>query len=233
MITHRLPEPTDAVLPHRLGRHVAHDERSRAYALSDLGGPFTVDRSTWKDKKVRIYDPVPKPNQTVGNCTACAKAMQLNTAHNRKVGVRLDMDWAMNLYHLETTIDPFPGTYPPDDTGSNGLAAAKAAKQLGIGGTYRWIFGGADEVVQAVMAGWSVAVGTRWDHNMFTPDSSGVIHPGGGEAGGHEWIVRRYWKSRDLAGVDCWWGGWSAWIKRSDLQDLLDDQGDAHVQAHA
>lgn len=217
----------------RLGRHVYHDERSRAFALADLGGKFAVDRSSWHDKTVRLYDPAPKPNQEIGNCTACAKAMQLNSAGNRKIGTRLNMDWAISLYSLETEIDPFPGTYPPDDTGSNGLASCKAAQQRGTGGTYRWIFGGADEVVQAVMAGWAVSVGTRWDNDMFHPDASGLIHPGGGEAGGHQWVVRRYWHSRDWVGVDCWWGGWKAWLKRSDLQALLDDQGDAHVQAHA
>jgi hypothetical protein len=227
IVERRLPIPADT--PHPLGRHVRHDEQSRAFPLMATLG-LTVDRSTWKDKAVRLYDPTPKPNQSNGCCTACAKGMQFNAVGNRRPGVRLTMDWAQSLYHEETVIDPFPGTFPPDDTGSNGLASCKAVQAFGYGGAYYWLFGGADEVVQAIMAGKAISLGTRWDNNMFNPDSKGIIHPGGGEAGGHQWIARRYDKSSDLIGVDCWWGGWKAWMSRADVQALLDDQGDAHWQ---
>lgn len=210
----------------RLGRHVVHDPRSRGFALD-----ATVDTSTWRTRLLRVYDPVPNPNQTIGDCTGCAKAMMLNTEGNRKRGVRLGLPYADRIYSLATTLDPFDGTYPPDDTGSNGLSAAKAAQRLGLGGDYQWIFNGADGVVQAVMAGKSVNVGTRWDNNMFTPDSHGFIHPGGGVAGGHEYLIRGYSLEMDALRLRCWWGSFrDAWIKRSDLAELLADDGDAHTQ---
>src|SRR5437764_15082615 len=106
----------------RLGRHVHHDERSRAFALTP-----PVDKSTWHTKSIRIYDPSPNPNQTLGDCTGCAKAMQMNAAGNRVSGVVLKLADADRIYSLATTLDAFPGSYPPDDTGSSGLAAAKAA----------------------------------------------------------------------------------------------------------
>lgn len=214
----------------RLGRHVVHDPRSKGFAL-----PTPVDKTTWHTKSIRIYDPTPNPTQTIGNCTTCAKAMQLNAAGNRKSGVVLDMAWAVKAYEWETANDNFPGTYPPDDTGSSGLWAAKTARHLGVGGDYFWLFAGADQVVQAVMNGDVVNVGTRWDHDMFHPDARGQVHPGGGVAGGHEYAIRGYDKDRDLLLGRCWWGpGFrDFWISRADLDGLLRDNGDAHVQRRA
>lgn len=224
----------------RLGRHVDHDERSRSFAL--VAG---VDRSAWVDRRVRVYDPSPNPNQTVGNCTVCAKAVQLNAAGNRLAGVRLSMGWAMLAYGWETAHDEFPGQYPPDDTGSSGLAACKTAQHLGAGGQYQWIFGGADEVVANVMTGKVVNVGTAWYDDMFTGWRSyyglPVVRPGGGVAGGHEWAVRGYSVSSDRVLARCWWGEPDGsldvhkdfWVARGDLEDLLQDQGDAHWQMRA
>lgn len=210
----------------RLGRHVVHDPRSRAFAL-----PVQVDRSTWRTKRIRIIDPQPNPNQTVGNCTMCAKAMQLNAVGNRKAGVVLDMAWAMDAYRWETHNDEFAGAWEPDDTGSSGLAASKTAQHYGIGGEYRWLFNYADGVVQAVQEGHVVNVGTRWDQGMFKPDAHGVVHPGGPTAGGHEWAIRGYSAERDQVLGRCWWGAFrDFWMARQDLDELLHDDGDAHVQ---
>lgn len=218
----------DATDP-RLGRVVVHDPRSRSFTR-----PTAVDKSTWRDRTIRVYDPRPNPNQTIGNCTGVAKCVMFNAAGNRRSGHVLGMNDALRIYSLATTLDPWDGSYPPDDTGSSGLAAAKAAQQLGLGGEYLWLFGGADAVVQAVMDGDVVNIGTRWDHDMFHPDARGQVHPGGGIAGGHEWSVRGYDKDRDLLLGRCWWGEFrDFWIARVDLDGLLHDDGDAHVQARA
>lgn len=217
-----------------MGRHVEHDERSRGFAR-----PTTVDKSTWRTKTIRIFDPRPNPNQPNGCCTGVAKCVQFNAAGDRQPGQVLNLDDAEKIYALATRLDSIPGYYAPgdphsQDTGSTGLAAAKAAQQLGLGGPYYWLFGGADEVVQAVMDGDVVNVGTRWDQQMFTPDSHGIVHPGGPVAGGHEWSVRGYNKARDLLLGRCWWGDFrDFWISRADFDALLADKGDAHVQARA
>lgn len=217
----------------RLGRQVVHDERSRGFVLTGTQAP-AIDKSTWHTKSVRVYDPLPNPNQVIGNCTMCAKAMQLNTIGNRVKGRVLDMGWATKGYSLETSIDPFPGTYPPDDTGSSGLASAKAAVQLGVGGSYWWIFTGADGVVQAIMGGYAISVGTRWDNNMFEQDSRGRIRPGGGVAGGHQYVYRGYDERHDELIGRCWWGSFRDFrIARTDADELLGDSGDAHWQASA
>jgi hypothetical protein len=216
----------------RLGRHVVHDPRSRAFA-----GPTPVDTSTWNDKTIRIYDPTPNPNQVIGNCTGCAKAMQLNAVGNRKAGVVLKMAQADQVYSLATTLDPWAGSWTApswEDTGSSGGAAAKAAQQLGHGGVYRWRFDGADGVVQEVQEGNVVNVGTVWYNRMFDQDERGFVTPGGSVAGGHEWSIRGYDERKDALLGRCWWGLFrDFYIKREHLNDLLADDGDAHVQARA
>jgi hypothetical protein len=224
----------------RLGRQVVHDPRSRAFAA-----PVTVDRSTWRSHTIRIYDPTPNPNQVLGDCTGCQKAMAFNATGARVRGRILGLDWADQVYTLATQNDPFPGSYPPDDTGSSSLAAAKAAAYLGVGGTYRWLFGGADEVVQAVTTGLAdgtpilpVGLGTWWYEGGFQPFSI----PGGGvriemtgkRVGGHQWTVRGYDVKRDLLLGRCWWGSFrDFWIKREHVAELLADDGDANVQLPA
>lgn len=216
----------------RLGRQQVHDARSLQWPIH-----VPVDRTTWKDRRVRIYDPRPNPNQDVGCCTGAAKAMQLNGLDNSKLGQTLDYEWAKNqCYSLATRLDPWQGWFNPDtgreDTGSSGLASAKAAAQLGEGGTYRWCRT-VDEVVQLIVYGWVVSVGTWWYWDMFNP-VDGVITPTGGRAGGHQYAARGYDADTDRVLIRCWWGDYrDVWITRSDLGRLLADGGDAHIQAVA
>jgi len=210
----------------RLGRVIVHDPRSRNFPLA-----ATIDRSTWRDKAVRIYDPLPNPNQPRGNCTGCAVAMDFNAIGNRKTGQVLDMSVADTFYSLATSLDPFDGQWPPEDTGSSTLAAAKAAVQLGYGGEYRWLFSGADEVVQTIMDGRVVRVGTYWYWDMFKRDASGRVRISGGVAGGHAWVARGYDIERDWVLGRCWWGDFKDfWLTRADLDTLLRQRGEALVQ---
>jgi hypothetical protein len=215
---------------HLLGRQMVHDSRSRSFPLRT-----TVDKTTWKDKAVRLYEPWPNPNQPVGCCTGTAKASQFNAVGNRVMGTVLKMDTALDVYRWASRNDPWPGAWEPDDTGSSGLASARAAKALGLGGEYRWLFGGADEVVQAVMDGQVISVGSWWHWDMFNMDSNGVVKVGGGYAGGHQYVIRGYDKSKDLVLCRNWWGPdfRDFWMSRSDLDTLLRDDGDAHFQKRA
>lgn len=214
---------------HRLGRHIVHDYRSRAFALG-----ATIDQSLWNTKHIRLYDPIPNPNQCHGECTCCAQAMLLNTVGNRKKGQVLTMDVAHKLYSQATSIDPFPGSWTDptwDDTGSSGLAAATASQMLGLGGQYNFLFGGADEVVQTIMSGRTVSVGTRWYEDMFYPNASNMIAPTGALAGGHQYLARGYDEPKDAVMIRCWWGSYrDVLIKRTHLNDLIMNDGDAHVQ---
>jgi hypothetical protein len=211
---------------HKLGRQLVHDTRSRAFAI-----PTAIDRTTWRDRLVRLYEPVPNPNQRVGCCTGVAKCSQFNTLGNRKIGRVLRMSDAERIYSRNTEIDPWEGSWEPDDTGSSGLASCKTAQEFGLGGEYWWEFRGADGVVQNVMEGRVLSVGTWWTADMFVPDAQGRVRPTGGLAGGHQYVIRGYDVDRDWLMGRCWWGSFrDFWIARTDLDDLLRDGGDAHWQ---
>lgn len=210
----------------RLGRQKVHDPASRGWPLS-----MGLDRTNWRNKRIRVYDPRPNPNQCHGECTGVAKAVQFNAVHNRVKGHVLRMDTAHKIYSLASTLDPWPEHWPPDDSGSSGLASAKAAQQLNLGGPYHHVFRGADEVVQLIQDGKAVSIGTWWMWDMFEPDDDGIIEPTGGRAGGHQYIGRGYEVERDLILLRCWWGEFrDVWIRRNHLNDLIMDGGDAHVQ---
>jgi hypothetical protein len=111
------------------------------------------------------------------------------------------------------------------------LASCKTAIEFGLARDYFWLFGGADEVVENIMQGRVISVGTWWYWDMFNKDSRGLVRPTGGRAGGHQWVARGYDVDRDEVMGRCWWGDFKDfWIKRTDLQDLLLDDGDAHFQ---
>lgn len=209
-----------------LGRQMVHDPRSRSFPTG-----VTVDRSTWKNKKIRIYDPLVNPNQCHGECTGCAKSMEFNAVGNRVQGQVLSMDDAHQIYSLASLLDPFTGAWPPDDTGSSGIAAAQAAQKRGLGGEYRHVFGGADEIVQLIQSNRVVNVGTWWYYDMLRPNEFNIIEPTGNMVGGHQYVAHGYEKKRDLVLLRCWWGAFrDVWIKREHLNDLVMNEGDAHLQ---
>lgn len=212
----------------RLGRNVWHHPGSRNYAARQA---TTAKR---RDKAHRTYDRVPNPNQPRGNCTGCAEAMMGNTAGNRVKGTVLDMGDADRIYSLATRKDPFPGAWPPEDTGSSGLAAAMAAVELGIGTRYEWYFG-LDATLDGLQQH-ALSVGTWWTWDMFTPDKTGLVRPTGGKAGGHQWLLRAHDVSvsrltigKQRIGGRCWWGAFrNFWMTVDDFAELLADDGDVH-----
>lgn len=213
----------------KLGRQKVHDSRSLTFPVR-----VAVDRSKWQDKLIRIYDPQRNPNQCHGECTGVAKCVQFNALGNRRNGQVLNMDSAHAFYSKATSLDPFEDEWPPVDTGSSGLASAKAAKALGLGGEYRHVFGGADEVVQLIQLGHVVSVGTWWYDDMFKPDARGIITPTGPRVGGHQYAARGYDREKDLVTIRCWWGSYrDVAIARDNLHELLMDGGDAHIQMRA
>lgn len=209
-----------------LGRQRVHDSKSK-----DFAARMVLNRANWVTKVIKIFDPTVNPNQCHGECTGVAKCVQMNAAGNRIEGVVLNMDHAHAFYHLASTIDPFPRSWPPADTGSSGLASAKAAQKLGFGGPYQHVFNGADGVVQLIQENHVVSVGTWWYDGMFTPNPKGVIEPTGPKVGGHQYSALGYDAALDLVTIRCWWGKYrDVRIKREHLNELIMDGGDAHIQ---
>lgn len=224
-----LPEAPD--LPFRLGRGVQHDERSRAFAFT---APERLELRdvAWR-RRVGPYDQGADVMfggilyHGLGSCTFNGLAGALSTLphhHRFRSQQRITEGYA-----AATAIDPFPGTFPPDDTGSSGLAVAKVALSRGWISRYDWAFS-FDAVLQSLML-YPGITGTVWRSQMFHPDPDGRVRIGGSDAGGHEYEVygvdvqnRRLW---------CWqswgtdWGiGGRFWLSWDDYRELLAADGD-------
>lgn len=206
-----------------LGRVVEHDPRSRGYLAALAPDLRTVTHRHW--------GPVLDQGH-VGSCTGNAMSQSLNTSPLRHGRRLLTEDDALALYGAATALDSFPGTYPPDDTGSSGLAVAKAAQTAGLIGSYHHAFG-LDQCL-AALALQPVLVGSEWTQDMFTPDKDGYVRPTGSVAGGHEYTllgldVRR----QRVTMLNNWSSSWGrngrAYITFTDLGTLLDAQGDVTV----
>src|SRR5436309_8703933 len=111
---------------HRLGRHVHHDPLSRSFPAAAGRSIVSVN---WSH-----HGPVLDQGQ-LGSCTGNALVDCLMSGPLYRPGRDLTEAHALRAYELATTIDPFPGSYPPDDTGSDGPDACKAGKQHG------WLIG--------------------------------------------------------------------------------------------
>jgi hypothetical protein len=214
-----------------LGRRVEHDPRSRRFAfVPPRAAPVRTVRHRHYGK---VLD-----QGSVGACTGFAMAQWLNCkpAHDPREKY-LDADQALDLYSYATRIDPWPGNWPPDDTGSSGLAACKAAKNWGWISAYRWIFNGVDALKEALRFS-PVMAGTVWLSNMFrarpVAGQAPFLQVSGSEEGGHEYLIVG-WNERSgyFTMTNSWGPGWglggTARLWADDMAELLRRQGDLVV----
>lgn len=199
----------------QLGRHVEHDTRSLGYDV--LSSPLAsfkawcLARSSSPAKGVvwTRYSPILDQGQ-LGSCTGNAMTGLLGCAPfsaDAKMAAQFNETFAVRLYSAATKIDAFAGAYPPDDTGSSGLAVAKAAKAMGLITKYSHAFT-TNALIYALTKA-PVIVGVPWYESFFTPDHNGVITIGGKVAGGHEFLVRGYEPYSKMFLADNSWGtGW-------------------------
>lgn len=118
----------------------------------------------------------------IGRCTGAAVAQNLSTW---PFTGKLTIDDADKIYRLATTIDPFPGTYPPTDTGSNGASAALAAKQLGYTSVDFEAVASLNDLTYALQRGPCV-IGVPWYSGFFSTTKCGEMLMLGTVEGGHE-----------------------------------------------
>lgn len=215
-----------------LGRHIEHDERSRGYA-------FTAAEALPLRKILHGTIGGILDQARVGACTgfATAKACNSRPIHDTGDAVLTNTD-GLDLYHRATILDGFPGVWPPDDTGSSGLAACKGAAQRGLIKTYRWAFS-LDDALQALMRG-CILIGINWYEGFDRPAADGLIEIAGQVRGGHELCVRGYdptvsaQPSEALLWIDnSWTTGWGlngrCCMKVGTLAQLLSEGGDVAV----
>ena len=141
-------------------------------------------------------------------------------------------DDAIDLYSEATLHDEFPGAYPPVDTGSSGLAVAKAAQAKGYISGYRHAFGFRQALLALQIA--PVLVGTVWLENMNEPDGNLMLHASGEELGGHEYLLVGCDVDKEYVTIlnswsDDWGDNGTARISFLDFEALLKQEGDVTV----
>jgi hypothetical protein len=163
---------------HRLGRHVEHDERSRNFLAARAPKVVSVAHTR--------HCP-PFDQGQLGSCTGNAEAGLLMTDPFFVTGRSLNESDAVALYEKATHLDRAKGSYPPDDTGSSGLAVMKAAKEMKYVSAYRHAFGLQHALEALVLS--PVITGVNWYEGFDNPDSSGTVTISGSVRGGHEFEV--------------------------------------------
>lgn len=176
MTIHRMPLVERRVPGRPLGRHVAHDDRSRDYP---------ADRASEIVTKIhQLPAALPLDQGELGSCTGNAMAGLLG-CH----GYVISEDLAIALYSEGTHLDRFRGFYPPTDTGSAGLYVAKAARKRGFCTGYKHAFGLRHALEALVLA--PVIIGINWYDSFDDPNGTAHIDllPDSRPRGGHEVLV--------------------------------------------
>lgn len=210
-----------------LGRRVHHDPRSLAFraATSEVHRPVLH----------RVYGAV-LDQGNVGSCVGNAAAHALNSRglHHVPSPVMKEAD-ALAIYAAATAADPWPGTWPPNDTGTDANSAAKALRDQGRIAGWTHCFG-LDHVLAALQLS-PVMLGINWYEAMFEPDAHGFVHPDGAIAGGHETLIRGDSAKGYVRVRNSWGAAWGIHgdylLTYDDLAALLADAGDATVLAPA
>lgn len=235
VVEHKRFTPTDP----RLGRHVEHDSRSKQRKF--LVAPVA------KTKLVTTYWPTTSAGldqgQT-GSCTGNAAAQLINSelfndARENVLGANrfADEEYALKIYHENTVLDGYPGTYPPDDTGSSGLAAGKTLDKFGLAAGYKHALS-ITALISGLQSGPCI-VGTEWTNGMFKTDKNFYVKPTGKVDGGHEyWCIGCDLENEELWFRQSWGDGWGTEIPNvcpsqafritiANFTKLLAAQGDA------
>lgn len=210
----------------RLGRHIHHDSRSLSYQYPTEGLTLTT---TVHERRIPVLD-----QGSLGSCTGNAAVGCLGTDPfygMLPAGTELDEELAVLVYSNATKIDDSPGEYPPDDTGSSGLAVADVLRKLGWVSGYQHVFSRTDLLLSLTRTPGMLGIG--WYDSFDKPDSSGRIRisPNAQVRGGHELEVSMVDVENQVIGLTNSWG--SSWgvngrcfLGWADLGRLLDEQGD-------
>lgn len=221
----------------RLGRNVRHDSRSLAY-LEPKTAPDVPLQS------VRHKSEIPTLDQgQLGSCTGNAATKCVSYAPMwgplapaasvlSVDDAQADETYAVDVYSSATALDSYQGTYPPDDTGSDGLSVAKVLTRRGLISGYRH----ATSMRRTLhaLSRQPVIVGTEWHEGMFHPDADGRLRRTGALAGGHEYVLdeidvenKRVWMQNSWG--ESWGVSGRAYFTWPDFRKLLKADGDCTV----
>lgn len=217
----------------RLGRHVEHDPRSKAFGTVHALAPLVSMR--WA-RVGPVFDqgaPTPEAPEGLGSCTCEAMVGCLMTAPFFDPDRRLTQADCVALYSDATRLDKIAGHYPPDDTGSSGLAAAKAAHKRGWLHAYHHAF--TLHAALAALRKGPVMIGVNWYEGFDAPAGQRAeLQIAGDVRGGHELEVNEIDVPAQLIrGPNSWgdeWGDHGFYTMSFEtLHRLLHEDGDCTV----
>lgn len=215
--------------PRALGRNVHHDSRNLW---------FPYQRTAPALASVLHKRNAPILNQgDIGSCTGNGEtgvlACDPNFAALPAGHDTLNEALALRIYSGAETIDG-DGPYPPNDNGSSGPSAAKAAMQLGLIAGYTHILSLAD--LEDALQTQAVSIGINWYDSFDSPSPSGLltISKGAEVRGGHEPMLRGIdVDAKTFFGDNSWGTSWgvngSFTIGYATMERLLSEQGDGTV----
>jgi hypothetical protein len=158
----------------------------------------------------------------------------LATGPHFQPGRVVDEAFAVKLYSQATYLDYIGGHYPPEDTGSTGLAVAKAASRMGFIHAYHHAFS-----LQGALAALSnvgpVIIGVNWYAGFDEPvGPHAELQIGGDVRGGHEVeLLAIDVDARMVRGVNSWGSGWGDkgyfTLSFATFDQLLGERGDVVV----
>lgn len=212
----------------RLGRHVLHDSRSLQYQVEPKD--INVLKSVRHQRRTPILD-----QGQLGSCTGNAAIGCLGTDPfftTVQGKTTFDEAAAVSVYSAATKLDPYGGTYPPTDTGSDGLSVAKVLVARGLIAGYQHATSLA--AVLTALQDKPVIVGIKWLSSMFSTAADGRINVSGSVEGGHEFELDEIDVENRRVWMDQSWGikfGLSgrAYFTWDDFGSLLADRGDCTV----
>lgn len=214
----------------RLGRHVVHHSKSLRY-LAHAADPRTL-LSAQHRINIGMMD-----QENVGSCTGHAGMNMLAadafwSAGKAALAGGEPHAYAVGLYSAATVLDPWPGQYMPDDTGSDGLSIAKVLLARGLISGYLHAI--SLDATLTALAERPVMVGTNWTRDMFSPAPDGRLSITGPVEGGHEYILDELDVEHEIAWMRNQWGSnWGisgrAWMSWADLGRLLAADGDCTI----
>lgn len=221
--------------PFPLGRHpeaaANHDPRSRAFAAT---AELPVRTVRWGRSGESLNQ------QSVGACTAFAADGAANHAPLHATGTRrYTNEDSFRLYDWVTHNDPYDGAWSysgsgdsgtGQDTGSDGLSAAKGMVHFARAVSYTHAFG-PDHLAAGLQYG-TFIIGIDWYDGMFYPASNGLVTISGSIAGGHEILVDGFnATTRRFRLNNSWGNGWGVYgrcyFEWDTMATLLGAGGDA------
>lgn len=221
-----------------LGRHILLDSRSVDYAVQPTAASVKAVRHT---QHIGILDQGQVGACTGNASTSCAYHEPFFLAGEGPWRYTPDEAGAQSWYHDNTVNDGYPGTWSPNDTGSDGLTSSKMAVKAGVAAGYQAALD-LDSSLQALMKVPGIT-GIPWYNSMFTAPSSGLltVDMTSGLAGGHELVVDEIVAADGpgngtgkmlVGGNNSWgesWGAQGRWyMTAADWWALRQQQGDVY-----